>query len=258
MTGGRCLNPVIMKEQSKTRLATIQPQQAVQEYLDALLQEATAISDPLAAVTQTQHADETVVPSTPSEIPDRGLDSVVQVAQESLQQKDLEVDPGRETTPWINGRPPWAQERFDCLLFKVAGLMLAVPLVELGGVLTIEAELKPLFGQPDWFLGLLPSKAEGTVRVVDTARWVMPERYSESSRENLKYVILMEKSEWGIACHGVAKAITLEPNQVSWRTNRGLRPWLAGTVIEHMCALMDVSALVKLLQAEDVNRDEQR
>ncbi len=30
-------------------------------------------------------------------------------------------------------------------------------------------------------------------------------------------------------------------------THRGQRPWLAGTVIEHMCALLDVSELAELI-----------
>src|SRR5690554_1912731 len=40
---------------------------------------------------------------------------------------------------WLeNGRPYWAQERFECLLFSVAGLKLAVPLVCLGGIHAIQ------------------------------------------------------------------------------------------------------------------------
>ncbi len=149
--------------------------------------------------------------------------------------------------PWRDGRPSWAQERFECLLFRVAGLTLAVPLVELGGVLRLDRPLKPLFGQPEWFLGLLPYKTGCTVRTIDTARWVMPEKYTPQAGEGLRYVILMGDSGWGLGCHVVADAITLRPEEVRWRTDRGVRPWLAGTVIEHMCAIMDVGAMVKLL-----------
>jgi len=41
--------------------------------------------------------------------------------------------------------------------------------------------------------------------------------------------------------------LRLDPNEIKWRSNRGQRPWLAGTVIEHMCALLDVSELAELI-----------
>ena|SRR5690554_5637348 len=56
-----------------------------------------------------------------------------------------------------NGRPMWAQQQFDVLLFKVSGLTLAVPLIALGQIQPITEELTPLFGQADWFMGLQPT-----------------------------------------------------------------------------------------------------
>jgi purine-binding chemotaxis protein CheW len=144
-------------------------------------------------------------------------------------------------------RPDWAQEPFECLLFDVAGLTLAVPLVCLGSIYPLAVEeLTPLFGQPDWFLGLLPTQA-GNLRVLDTARWVMPERYSEQLREGLRYVISVQGYEWGLAVHQVSRSIRLDPSAVKWRTQRTQRPWLAGTVVEHMCALLDVTAVAELI-----------
>ena len=107
-------------------------------------------------------------------------------------------------------------------------------------------ELTPLFGQPDWFLGILPSQA-GNLKVLDTARWVMPERYRDDFREGLQYVISVQGYEWGLAVHQVSRSIRLEPSEIKWRSQRSQRPWLAGTVIEHMCALLDVSALAELI-----------
>ncbi len=236
---------------------TLAPQRAVQEYLDTLLQDAVAqareedilavqvpveidlteaLSEPVAAVvglTTTEVADAAMALTAPPSV----------VAQS-------EIAPAGA---WCDGRPTWAQQRFECLLFKVAGLTLAVPLVELGGVLVVEKDLRPLFGQPDWFLGLLPSKTAGTVKAIDTARWVMPEKYSSELSKDFKYLIMMASSEWGMACHAVEEAITLEPDQVRWRGDRSCRPWLAGTVIEHMCAIMDVAALLQLLEQSRVD-----
>jgi purine-binding chemotaxis protein CheW len=45
----------------------------------------------------------------------------------------------------------------------------------------------------------------------------------------------------------VSRSIRLDPNEIKWRSQRSQRPWLAGTVIEHMCALLDVAALAELI-----------
>jgi purine-binding chemotaxis protein CheW len=155
---------------------------------------------------------------------------------------------------WLtSGKPEWAQGRFECLIFTVAGLKLAVPLVSLGAIHTMDKELTPLVGRPPWFLGLL-TVGERNVRVVDSAKWIMPERYTERVKDNYKFVIRLNDSEWGMACDSVAQSFTLAPEEVRWRTDRGKRPWLAGTVIEHMCALMDVAAVSWLLDDAEKNK----
>ncbi|MCD4863114.1 chemotaxis protein CheW [Pseudomonas sp. PLB05] len=146
---------------------------------------------------------------------------------------------------YLEGRPEWGEEPFECLLFDVAGLTLAAPLVCLGSIYPLAAEeLTPLFGQPDWFLGLLPCQA-GNLRVLDAARWVMPERYRDDYREGLKFVISLQGLDWGLAVHGVSHSVRLDPAEVKWRNHRATRPWLAGTVIDQMCALLDVAALAE-------------
>ena len=157
--------------------------------------------------------------------------------------------PPSNTPPPVetDGRPAWAAEPFECLLFDVAGLTLAVPLVCLGSIYSLAGhELTPLFGQPEWFLGILPSQA-GNLKVLDTARWVMPDRYRDDFRQGLQYVISVQGYEWGLAVHQVSRSLRLDPNEIKWRSHRGQRPWLAGTVIEHMCALLDVAELAELI-----------
>ncbi|WP_219095665.1 CheW domain-containing protein [Pseudomonas sp. UMAB-40] len=161
---------------------------------------------------------------------------------------EVHLPPSNTPPPVENdGRPAWAAEPFECLLFDVAGLTLAVPLVCLGSIYSLAGhELTPLFGQPEWFLGILPSQA-GNLKVLDTARWVMPDRYRDDFRQGLQYVISVQGYEWGLAVHQVSRSLRLDPNEIKWRSHRGQRPWLAGTVIEHMCALLDVSALAELI-----------
>lgn len=158
--------------------------------------------------------------------------------------------PGAEWLP--NGRPQWAQSRFDVLLFKVSGLTLAVPLISLGQIQPLTDELTPLFGQADWFMGLQPTP-QGKIRTVNTAKFVMPERYDESFVKSAKYVVSINGVPWGLAVDSVNQPISLMPEDVKWRTDRSKRPWLAGTVKEHMCALLDIPMIGQLLINADKN-----
>jgi purine-binding chemotaxis protein CheW len=174
---------------------------------------------------------------------------------ESVVAKQIQTDMAPTPPPLqLDGQPSWGEEPFECLLFDVAGLTLAVPLVCLGSIYPLVGqELTPLFGQPDWFLGILPCQA-GNLRVLDTARWVMPDRYRDDFRQGLQYVISVQGYEWGLAVHQVSRSIRLDPKEVKWRSQRSQRPWLAGTVIEHMCALVDVAVLAELIASGAAKR----
>lgn len=143
--------------------------------------------------------------------------------------------------------PGWAEAPFECLLFEVAGLTLAVPLVTLGSIYLLDEEqLTPLFGQPNWFMGIL-SCPVGNLKVLESARWLMAERYDAQFRQGLRYVLSIQGYDWGLAVHQVNRSVRIDPKNVKWRAQRQQRPWLAGTVVEHMCALVDVRALAELI-----------
>ncbi len=162
----------------------------------------------------------------------------------------LEVEVVDELQWSSNGRPQWAQERFEVLLFEVAGLTLAVPLIALGQIQPLTEELTPLFGQAEWFMGLQPTPV-GKIRTINTAKFVMPERYQDSFLDAAKYVISINGLPWGLAVDAVNQPISLEPEDVKWRSERTKRPWLAGTVKQHMCALLDIATMGKLLSEAD-------
>jgi len=139
------------------------------------------------------------------------------------------------------------QGSFQALFFTVAGLTLAVPLTELGGIHNL-IETNSLFGKPDWFIGVMLHRDE-KLNVVDSAKWVMPEKYDEKLAESLnyQYLIMLDDSSWGLACESLVTTATLEHEDVQWREAEGKRPWLAGLVKEKKCALIDVKQLVLLL-----------
>lgn len=137
--------------------------------------------------------------------------------------------------------------RFQALFFEVAGLTLAVPLTSLGGIHQIE-KIGPLFGKPDWFMGVMLHR-ESKLSVVDSAKWVMPEKYDENLAQSLnyRYLIMLGESAWGLASEKLVNTVNLTTDDVKWRESTGKRPWLAGMVKEKMCALIDVEELISML-----------
>ncbi len=136
---------------------------------------------------------------------------------------------------------------FQALFFKVGGLTLAVPLTELGGIHRLD-KVGPLIGKPDWFKGIMLHRQQ-RLNVVDSAAWIMPEKYDQTLAETLdyQYLIMLNDSHWGLTCESLVNTLTLSPEEVKWRTQTGKRPWLAGMVKDPMCALLNVPELIMLL-----------
>ena len=149
----------------------------------------------------------------------------------------------------LTDQDSWSSQGVECLIFSVCGLKLAVPLLFLGGVHEVEKDdVKPLMGQPKWYLGVVPTD-ESNLQVIDTSNFIMPEKEQNLSELGYKYLIQLEKTPWAIACQSIDDTVRLEASEIKWRGDRGKRAWLAGTVIEKMCALVDVSGLLKRVES---------
>jgi purine-binding chemotaxis protein CheW len=208
------------KRHDRKLTEVVSPSSALASYLDELLHTATDSA-----------VDIEEWPVEPEPEPEPGPEPVAA------------PEPPEEAPP---GRPEWSHKPFECLIFTVAGLKLAVPLILLGAIHRIDEPVKPIPGSPKWYMGMRPGR-DRNLRVVDSAEWIMAGRAPADARENYQFIIRLDKSEWGLACDDVAQSFTLKPDEVRWRTARSKRPWLAGTVIDHMCALIDVRTMADLL-----------
>jgi purine-binding chemotaxis protein CheW len=162
--------------------------------------------------------------------------------QQTLVEQKQEQPPPSNTLPLLS-----ESDNFQALFFKVAGLTLAVPLVHLGGIHHMD-KVGTIAGKPDWFMGLMLHR-EDKLKVVDSAKWVMPEKYDEKLAEsiNYQYLIVLGDSGWGLSCESLITTETLTRAEVKWRDEKSKRPWLAGMVKEKMCALIDVDQILRML-----------
>ncbi len=146
--------------------------------------------------------------------------------------------------------PAWSRPYFQALLFHVGPLRLAVPLIKLQSVVPWSDEISPAPRQPEWMHGLLFYRGK-QVRVVNTAELVLPQDRRPPPEElEPRKLLVVGDGCWAFSCRDVSEVIKLEPDQVQWRSSRGRRRWLAGTVREHLCALMDADALAEMLDED--------
>lgn len=254
----------------------VQEQQTqVQDYLDFMLREATtpqpepereaeAIPEPLPVreeepvTVQERELTELagILPPESAEVflqPDEALETDEEVTPESVE-ADVEAARAETSEPDAVRIPPqWAETEFPTLLFRVRGMDMAAPMLHLGGIATLDEKgLQPVAGQAPWFIGLMRWNGR-TIRVIDTARLLMGEKGEDTApaddgrRRGYRCVIVLHGTDWGLAVDHPGESRTLQPENIRWRRERGRRPWLAGTLSDNLCSLLDTGAIIERL-----------
>ena len=253
---------------------------AIHEYLESLLSEVpeddsevsvadkgSASTAQLADVSDAQTTRHPVEPEVKQ--PVVGLDHLVAEVPEVITETktevktDVQLEIKTETAVEIQteaeaiteqlsdtGVPEWAESRFQCLLFNVSGLNLAVPLVKLNSVIPWDENITQTPNQTEWYLGLV-QHLQNQIKVIDTALLVMPENRHKNLETDvpgrLSHILLVDDYKWGLACSSIGDVIWLSQDEVKWRKNKTSRAWLSGTSLEHLCAIMDTEVFAQML-----------
>lgn len=232
-----------MKKQVFETHTLHEPNRALRVYLDALLSEATfSVEEEDASLAQQEIIEEQ---SQVVEVQDVPLETEAEAEVESPV-TDTPIDQDSDAL-----YPDWAQSRFQCLSFQVAGVTLAAPLEMLDGIIELNESITELPGYAPWVMGLLPNRGKN-VQVVDIAKIIMPDDRRATiapANERTKYLVLIDDGKFGLAADSISKVLNLDPSDVRWSRKTNRRPWLAGTVIDQMCALLEMEQLRLQLQA---------
>jgi len=165
-----------------------------------------------------------------------------------------------------NKRPAWASETVPCLIVKTANLKLAIPeqFIERVEPITETFDADSPAGSGE---GKSSGSTLGTIafkeavqgashcHLVDTAKLVMPERYSPEMREGYRHAIIMKELDWALAVDAIGARVDYASSKVRWRSLHTRREWLAGTVIADMCAIVDIDAIYRSMLADSVLTD---
>lgn len=250
--------PVTATETRTAQLVMLDQQLALSAYLQALLRPAQVEVVTEAEVVPVVVAEPENIPAAVPEA--SSVEGLAATVSDSLE-LEIQTETAPASAPGLaSAYPDWAQGEFQCLLFRVAGLTLALPLAKLNGVMPWDAAaVTSLPNHQPWFLGLREHLGH-QVKLIDVAKVILPpERWPQACAEaeegtdtgSYGKVILIDDGRWGLVCSEVAEVITLSNEAVKWRKREGVqagsRPWLSGTVIDRMCALIDSDAFAGML-----------
>ncbi len=228
--------------QKKKSAQLSEPDQVIAEYLQALLSEVKEYQEPVieaqtASIEQRQNTAEPPAPVT---------EPRVELAVVPTQPSTAKADTKERPQPVI---PHWAKERFQCLLFDINGLHLAVPLSELNSIAGKQKSTTThLVGQPEWHRGLLEHRGR-KVGVIDVARLVMPGKLSAIKEQTTSpnHVLIIGNGEWGLMCDKLLSPVTVEPDDIHWSCRHKNRAWMAGTLPDQLCIILDLDVLLTMI-----------
>jgi len=137
----------------------------------------------------------------------------------------------------------------ECKLFKVSGLNIALPLNYIRR--TIKQTDITVNDVKDLRVGEIVVDDE-VVEVIDLAYFIMRAIDSDASTldENSEKVdvILLNNTKTAILIEEEVGMQAISSDKVCWRSGTSNRAWLAGTVKEHGCCLLDLVAILDYLK----------
>lgn len=230
----------------KTEIGVLLPEMALDTYLHALLEEVSPVDDLERADRQQRKPVAKIKTISEQKV----HFPVPVVAPEKPVQKSDKQSEAVRIRP-LSVMPVWSHQSFDAISFRLNGATLAVPLIDLLRTVKLTETLTKLPGQPGWFLGLVQDQGH-QVAILDTAQLMFGKSLGglrDVSAKPFHHILISADARWGLVCDEVLTIQKLRPELVRWRTSRQKRPWLAGTVIETLTPVIDVSALLPLPKA---------
>ena len=150
---------------------------------------------------------------------------------------------------WEDGADGPGEEAGRYCTFALSGLAVAVPAAR---VRAESADAPPplLPAGPEWLRRGAAGEAELTV--VDVALLVLPDDLAPRAiplEGRFERLLLLDDGSWGLALPAPGREELIDHGPVCWRGPRGRRPWLAGTLADRRCVLLDIDSILDLVKA---------
>lgn len=154
---------------------------------------------------------------------------------------------GYDSAPLV---PQWGKGNFECLMVIVGSISLAIPAEKVLGTMAWE------YSSSDStvpVLDTLVSPDGQMVTVIDVARIVLPRDQWPQDRGadngGMHPLVLVARGQFGLLVDSLKGDKTIASREVTWRSAKTRRTWLAGTSKAQACAVLDVDALLRLMDS---------
>lgn len=159
---------------------------------------------------------------------------------ENIDFDDVKIS--RETA--LSNLDPGKKE-LTVLPIVVAGLKLAVDDSEIYDVIDLES-----IPSTDFPGARVPSHItynSTQYALLDVSPIIIPMQHPQRNillQRQLKKMVLLKDSSYGIACEEVGERIIIHAESVKWAGQKSSRSWLVGTLTEQRCALVTLKVLL--------------
>jgi len=232
----------------KTPSNLLEANSAVGSYLDDMLHEATRSPEPrLIKEAEFDHSllpdallhEVQPVPAQPTVI-DLAIEKSNALVAEI--ETEFEVESGDEPEKQV----VLSADLFplQCLMFKVAGNRLSIPLIEMQSVINWTDNLTRLPQDPDWVLGILKHR-DHNIRIVDSVS-ILQIKSDKSVTPG--HVLVIGDEKWAITCDQIDEVVTLEYEDIQWNTNVDNTLTL-GTIRNSLASLLSLQGIVHRLES---------
>lgn len=232
-----------MTAQSKIPRSLLKSDNAVGNYLDELLHQATRVVE-VEEITAVQVIDKELLPRAliTEELQTEELQAE-ELTDAAGDNKQLSVEDEVEISQ--GGCFPLPLEMFplQCLMFKVGDNSLSIPLTELAGIVRWTDNMTRLPHEPDWVLGILNYR-DHNVRVVDSAG-ILQINVKEPVTAN--HILVLGEDGWGITCDELGQVITLEYEDIQWH-QKSTNNKVFGTIRQSLASVLNPQGIIKDLQ----------
>lgn len=215
----------------------LKPEQAVESYLESLLQEISAEAEPLKPL----QLRDNIVLLPDFEIPQQTPQQPVEESTQVIESAQVEVPAPQEQKE----RKQDFTYPIQCLMFRVSNTLLSIPLIELGSVLPWVKNMTQLPSSKFWSLGVLKHR-DRNVKVVDTAG-LLGIKKSDSNDSHPKHILVFGDGDWALSCDSLGEVVYVESHDIQWNgpKSSGLS---MGTIKESLAQLLDPNKIMKHLE----------
>lgn len=225
----------------------LKPNIALSSYLDQLLHEATVDLDPLE--TEDKLA---------SLVQEEGLIyAELLVAEKTIYEPQIVVDNDVQARQILASEPEPEFESdslepdlfpLQCLMFRVAGILLSVPLIRMKSVVPWIDNLTILPQSPAWMLGVFKYQ-DHNVRVVDSTQvfHIKPGPVCVPG-----HVLVLGNEELAITCDKLENVVTLEYSDIQWNQRQN-NSMIFGTIRQSLANLLNPEGIINSLKTLNLN-----